>query len=109
MARVFRLSLVLLGVFFYAACSQPILRIQEEKISNIHNILDAHNSPSAPLLQLLKITNIQHNGTLEDIVQATQKAWLRPAGKERWEMTETFADKRSIILPILSTLGLILS
>lgn len=38
------------------------------------------------LLELLKITKIDHDGSLQDIVEKTQALWLRQPGKERWEM-----------------------
>lgn len=40
------------------------------------------------LLALLEVCDVQHDFTFPSILQATQKAWLRPIGKERWEMEE---------------------
>jgi hypothetical protein len=45
--------------------------------------------PTQGLLDLLKIQDVQHDGTLASIVDATQKSWIRPAGKERWEIDST--------------------
>jgi hypothetical protein len=45
--------------------------------------------PTQGLLDLLKIQDVQHDGTLASIVDATQKSWIRPAGKERWEIDNT--------------------
>lgn len=64
-------------------------------------ILDKHSLPSKDLLELLKVTDLHHDGTLHSIVTATQKAWLRPAFKERWEMKELYADKADTLIPIL--------
>ncbi len=33
-----------------------------------------------------------------DLVAATQKQWLRPAGKERWELCELSPEERSLVL-----------
>lgn len=44
------------------------------------------------LLKLLDHFHLQHDGTLESITEVTQKAWLRPKGKERWETENPFTD-----------------
>lgn len=62
---------------------------------------------SQPLLDLLKQMEVSHNGTLSSIVQATQKQWLRPAGKERWHIDELSTDKREVILSYAEKLGFI--
>jgi len=64
-------------------------------------ILDSNNHPTPALLALLQALNIKHDGTLPSIVAATQTAWLRPAGKERWEIDEKFADRSAQLLPLL--------
>ncbi len=60
-----------------------------------------------PLLNLLKQMDVSHEGTLPSIVQATQKQWLRPAGKETWHIDELSAEKREIILSYAEKLGFI--
>jgi len=48
-------------------------------------IVNDHHKPTPNLLNILKEANIEHDGTLQSILVETQKAWLRPADKERWE------------------------
>jgi hypothetical protein len=43
------------------------------------------------LRQLLKVMEVPHDNTLPSIVEATQKRWIRPAGKERWEIENTLS------------------
>lgn len=75
--------------------------------------LDQAGNPSKPLLELLSLLEIEHNGTLPSIVQATQKSWIqaiRPANKERWEIEErikeNFEKKREQIIPLFKQIGL---
>jgi hypothetical protein len=44
------------------------------------------------LLALLKVMDVPHDGTLASIVEATQKRWTRPAGKQRWEVKDTLTE-----------------
>lgn len=60
-----------------------------------------------PLLELLDLTQVSHDGTLASIVEGTQKKWLRPAGKERWETTDLDADKRVKVLELAEQIGFI--
>lgn len=56
---------------------------------------------------VLKITGVTYDGTLQDLVKVTQKNWLRPAGKERWEVGEVHEDKRKQLVPLFKRMGLI--
>jgi hypothetical protein len=38
------------------------------------------------------------DGSLGDVVKATQKQWLRPSGKERWQVQEVFPKERKRIV-----------
>lgn len=75
--------------------------------SALTNVLNPDGKPSELLLDLLTLTNVQHDGTLASIVQATQKEWLRTPGKERWEIAEIFADKRNAFFDIFQKLNLV--
>ncbi len=44
------------------------------------------------LLTLLKVMEVKHDGTLPSIITATQKSWLRPAGKQRWEFQNSLTE-----------------
>lgn len=64
-------------------------------------------------IDLLKITNCIDvplaNPTYQDLVELTQEKWLRPLGRERWDLTDTdlFKEKRNEILSIVEKLGFI--
>lgn len=62
---------------------------------------------SPQLLELLALTGVQHDGTLQGIVQATQKAWIRPADKERWQMGEQFEGLKEKTLPLFEQMNLL--
>lgn len=60
------------------------------------------------LLKLLDMMEVEHEGTLASIVAETQKQWIRPAGKERWQVDGDFsADTKAEIFPLASKLGFI--
>lgn len=51
------------------------------------------------LNQLLQVMAVPHDGTPKSIVEATQKRWIRPAGKERWEVEDTLtASQRDAVM-----------
>ena len=72
-----------------------------------HYILTKNNQPAPALQALLTQEKIEHANTLESVVQATQKSWFRPAGVERFQMVDTYADRKNDFLPYLRTLGMI--
>ena len=55
------------------------------------------------LLQTFAITAT----TPEEIVKETQKAWLRPAGKERWEVDDVYGSRKAELMPLFKELGLV--
>jgi hypothetical protein len=60
------------------------------------------------LKKVMEITGVTYDGTLEDLVKVTQKAWLRPAGKERWEIEQQpYENKRAELLPVFKSMGLV--
>lgn len=61
---------------------------------------------SDPLLKLLDVMNVPHDGTLSSIVAETQKYWIRPAGKERWEI-EGELENKTEVMELASELGFI--
>lgn len=56
-------------------------------------------------LEFLKIFNITYNGNLKDLVNETQKKFLRK--KERWEEKDRYFLERKKVLPLLYSLGCI--
>jgi len=58
------------------------------------------------LLKVLEHFKIEHDGTLETIVPATQKAWRRPPGQERWEITSNYSkEDREVVLEYYQKTG----
>jgi hypothetical protein len=62
---------------------------------------------SQPLEDLLLLLEIKHDHGLASIVAQTQRAWLRPAGSERWHLEDSFASKKAQIEPLLVQMGLV--
>lgn len=60
-----------------------------------------------PLLELLEITGVQHNGTPKSILEETQKKWLRPSGKERWQIPDIDEHLKKQIVPLADQLGFV--
>lgn len=67
-----------------------------------------------PLLEILKICEVKHEGSLASIVDATQEAWvkkIRPGNTERWEIsadiTAQFEEKRDRLLLLLQQSGFV--
>jgi len=108
--------LVLGGYLLFKGCSrdqvQKKSQISQESISvqdreHKEAPIDAQKNPSTELLKLLDVMGVQHDGSLQSIMQATQKAWLRQAGKERWQIGDQFAQKRDIVMPLLTNMGFV--
>ncbi|MBP7074182.1 MAG: hypothetical protein KBA81_02225 [Rhabdochlamydiaceae bacterium] len=57
------------------------------------------------LLTLLEHFQLKHDGNLPSIVEVTQRAWLRPHGKERWEADDHFSgeDREAVLTYYLQT------
>ena len=83
-AKIVVLSFLLIGLF--SSC----IDTHKEKL------VDQSGNPSKQLLQLLSVLEIKHDGSLQSIVDATQKDWLqaiRPGNKERWEIDAAIKEK----------------
>lgn len=66
-----------------------------------------HNGiPSTELLNICSLVELPHHGTLTSINQSAQE-WVRKPGQERWEMEQKFEDKRSEIMAIFDSMGLV--
>jgi hypothetical protein len=71
-------------------------------------VIDEEGRPAAALSRLLSVLAVKHDGTLQSIVDATQKAWMRPAGTERWDLVDSLpAEIAERIKPLCIELGLI--
>jgi hypothetical protein len=83
------------------------------KSSDNYTILDAQGNPSEDLVALLKISGLNHDGSLQSIVSITQKLLktIRPDTKERWEIDQKIEQElehnRKEKIVLLSQLGLL--
>ena len=74
--------------------------------SKSFNLLTEDQKPSKPLLELLDLLDIKHDGSLKDIVEKTQTSWLRKADTERWHMKDTY-QHRDKIFSLLDQIGVL--
>ncbi len=95
--KLFRLSLLLVAFTTFA---YPLM--ERSKL-----ILDSKSRPTPALQSLLKLMEVDHDGSLASIVDKTQETWLRAPNKERWDMEETATEKRAEALKLLDQLGCI--
>lgn len=70
------------------------------------SILDENQHPTKALKEVLNILDVKTDGSLNDIVEKTQKIWLRPSGVERFNMQDIYADKQEELMPLFKQLGL---
>ena len=94
---VFILSLFF-ATIFCNACTSNI---------RISSIITEENKPTAQFTKLLQLFGIDASISFEEIVYKTQQKWLRQKGKERWEIADNFQNKKSEVLPILESIGMI--
>lgn len=98
--------LVFIASCYYSGHAQEGHVIQA---TSIHDRILVQGRPSKPLLDLLALLEIKHDGTLSSIVEATQKeqpqGFLRPKGAERWELAPLHEDKRESIVTYMRHMG----
>lgn len=70
-------------------------------------IVDKQGKPCPALVSLLKVTGVEHDGTLSSIVDATQNLWLRKQGTERWEIEEQVHNNIDQIYTLFGDLGMV--
>src|SRR5580698_4804752 len=69
-------------------------------------VVDHQGNPTLPIINLMKDLGIElPNTQLGTIVEITQKLWLRPAQKERWQVEEKYPNKRQEIFKALTDIG----
>jgi hypothetical protein len=78
---------LLIGTWGYAS------HALEESYRRSHDLLNAEGKPTALLLEILRLGEIQHDGSLPSIVAATQAHWVRPKNLERWQIPPRFLDR----------------
>lgn len=72
-------------------------------------LLEPNGAPSPPLQRLLELTHIEYDGSLADLIDQTQKGWLRPRGVERWQLTDPpeYNENRQEFMALGAELGFI--
>jgi len=101
-----RKSLFRLVIFGLGMACSPATGAMERPGEIATVLIDSQNQPSPELKNLLALFNLPAND-LKTIVDVTQRAWLRPAGKERWELDEIAPEKTEQLKAIFAKLGLI--
>ncbi|KKR97179.1 MAG: hypothetical protein UU47_C0002G0051 [candidate division TM6 bacterium GW2011_GWE2_41_16] len=86
---------------FSAVITKPVAQNSQLKITT------SDQKPQQPLLDLLGICAITHDGSLKNIVQQTQQTWLRKSGTERWQMNASERLPSTIALPYFEKLGMV--
>lgn len=82
-----------------------------ENIQNqakVPTLLEKQTPVNPTLLSLLEALSITHENTFESIVNATQKAWLRKPGQERWDLNTMYSPNiNSLIISHCKQLNMI--
>ncbi len=78
----------IVAVSVITACALLYVFMHVTPIHTKNTLFDEQYHPTRPLRDILELTGIKHNGTIEDIVIKTQEAWLSKQ-KERWYMDQT--------------------
>jgi len=81
--------------------NQTSLKIAQLKL------LTPEQNPRKALLDLLELCNIKHDGSVKDIIEKTQHAWLCTPGTERWQPDSPEKISLLIVLPSLEKLGML--
>jgi len=58
-----------------------------------------------PLMRMLEVMEVPHDGTLASIVSATQERWIRAPGKERWHIADLSEDKKEAVINLAEEMG----
>ncbi len=100
MKRLLSLSLLLF------AC--PVIAIQPQGLSKQVVACEARDCEgSEALRRLFEACHEPWPLSLNEIVNVTQKTWMRPKGLERWQIPEKYPEKRDTLLPLFKSLGFI--
>ncbi len=69
------------------------------------SIVGSRGNVCPEMLQMLSLTGITHDGSLQDIVRETQKSWLRKPGTERWEVPSINMAQESEMRLLVDRMG----
>ena len=73
----------------------------------ISSLLTKETKPTQQFSNLLKKFKINPTISFDEIINQTQKLWLRQNGKERWETSDKFQNEKSELFPIFESLEMI--
>ncbi|MCX5924381.1 MAG: hypothetical protein NTZ68_03090 [Candidatus Dependentiae bacterium] len=93
--------------FIFFALLFPACFAQQNSPSITDAIVNTRGIVTQSTLDLLKLTNVAHDGSLKDIVTQTQASWLRKPGSERWNIETTSMQNQKAIGDLLFQMNLI--
>jgi hypothetical protein len=99
-------ALFIMGSGLSKVCNEEFPAESDSMISNFC-LFDAHDGPSDELIQLLDYLNIPHDRTLENIVDVTQKKFLRGRHQERWHIEDSYHGQEVNLLPFFDRLSMV--
>ncbi|MBS1988152.1 hypothetical protein JST56_04120 [Candidatus Dependentiae bacterium] len=109
--RILTIFLCALSVGIFHSCclkKSETSSTSQAPLHRAHLIVTDDGKPAQLTYELLAALNLKHDGTLQNIVEVTQKNLLRPVGKERWQSPESvYQENADKIIPILKQLGLL--
>lgn len=98
--RIFLASLILLLAAPTQHGMQPASHISPTQL------FDKDNRPNRALAKLIRQFNLNPQSQ-QELVEQTQKAWLRPADKERWEAESPHESRKQDLMPTFKRIGLV--
>ncbi len=95
------------GLMFLSACfadkkAEEVSKKSKQEIV----IVDSQGRVCPQMLQLLSLSGITHDASLQDIVTQTQKSWLRKPGSERWDMPSTNVSYEQDARALINAMGI---
>lgn len=96
-------SLVFIAGLFVGLCSSRVIFTKNSEVK----IISSQGKVSSEIVQLLSLTGIEHDGSLDSIIKETQASWLRKPGQERWDIVEQNWEQRAAIFNVFKKIGLL--
>ncbi len=101
------LAILLIHRIKSRACTSDKCGYDNKESGSLDSKVIKANAPTKELLTLLNVLDIKHDATLKNIIEVTQKLFLRPVDKERWEAEDLFPEKRDDVFHAAQKLGMI--
>lgn len=108
----YKFTVFLVSVFGFVMLVQTMHKNHDgvAKKNIQQNLVDEQGHPSVALLELLSLTNIEHDGSLVSIVEKTQKPeaeWMRKEGSERWDIADSNVENKDQFFALFDQLNLV--